>query len=757
MKTTPRVIIGLLLCATLVGLAMIARNIGNQQSLQAEQLRDSLNTQANISLIVHHLGYTGFIHNFKNYVLRGDLSYYESALENLRRLDDLFFNNRSRYQDKHLHELIGLLETVIKEYELKLELVRQLHNQKMPVDQIDERVKVDDHIAANALRNLIARYQIQSANLLREQILYEKNQNYWLYIVVVCSVALAVLTCILCGLVMIYTREQLSLQSKISSRQKLLNASPNPILVVAESGEIVVANHGAEKLFECGSEMLVGRAIEDFIPESLRNDHTHYRTLFFNSDGERTMRNPVALTTLNGLLKRVEVQIGLYQLDKDRFAVVNLLDVSKVENIQRHAAEVEQTFRMTFELAPVGIAQISLEGNFIKVNRQFANILGYSRKALEELAIDAITPSEERNSHRMAVNRLIGSDVDHVRLEKRYRDFNGGDVWVIHTLSLYRNELGHPEYLISIFEDISYRKKYEDELLASEVKFKSIANHVQGVVWMATPGIEQIQFVSNRYEELWGRPIQSVKDNPRNFISAILPEDQPKVLAEIENHRKGKWNVDYRILGRDGNIRYIHDEGAPVRDANGNLTFMVGLARDVTEEHVARERLRQTNRQLEQLAKFDPLTMAVRRPYAVSDLDECIALHKRYGTVATLVFIDLNDFKCVNDSYGHEAGDLVLAEFSSCVRENIRETDGFYRYAGDEFLLLLRETGVDEGAAFLRKLKMALATVRLDNFEDVTIAISHGVVTLGEVQIDDANRWINMADERMYLHKKALK
>ena len=240
-------------------------------------------------------------------------------------------------------------------------------------------------------------------------------------------------------------------------------------------------------------------------------------------------------------------------------------------------------------------------------------------------------------------------------------------------------------------------------------------------------------------------------------MDAVLPEDRHLLNAEVDNHRKGIWDVNYRILGRDGTVRYIHDEGLPVRSAAGELLFMVGMARDVTEERMAQKKLEQSNRQLEQLAKFDPLTMAVRRPYAIADLNECIALQRRYGTVATLLFIDLNDFKQVNDNYGHEAGDQVLVEFSKCIRANVRETDGFYRYAGDEFLLLLRETGAGEAAQFIKKLDEVLVSIRLSEYDDVGIAISYGAVTLGEVEIGDANHWIKLADERMYQHKKSTK
>lgn len=757
MKPKHLIYVASLLVIAALAITALNHTMQRQQEEISRQLRASLDSQARISTLIHQLGYTGFIHNFKNYVLRGEEPYYQATLENLKQLSTIFKSTQARSDNPSIDAQVKLIEQVVHKYELKLEQARMLHNQGASVEEIDQLIRVDDMAASAALRDLITQFHIQSAQLLREDASGQRRRDTLLQLVLALSVGTVVVVGALSWVALTGLRARLQEHSKISSRQKLLDAAPNPILVVTESGIIVVANQGAAKLFECESDALIGREIEEFIPEAARGDHIEYRNLFFRSGGERTMRNPVALSTARNEIKRVEVQIGLYQIEQERFAVVNLLDVSKVENIERHAAQLEEHFRMTFELAPVGIAQISLEGHFLKVNRQLAAILGYPRRDLEEMKLDDLTPVMERNANRLTIRRLISGEVEHLRFEKRLLDSKGQDVWVTFTMTPYRGETSVPEYLIAIIEDISYRRKYEEELLASEAKFKSIANHVNAVVWMSTPGITKVLFVSNRYEEIWGRTIESLMHDPTSFMDAVLPEDRHLLNAEVDNHRKGIWDVNYRILGRDGTVRYIHDEGLPVRSAAGELLFMVGMARDVTEERMAQKKLEQSNRQLEQLAKFDPLTMAVRRPYAIADLNECIALQRRYGTVATLLFIDLNDFKQVNDNYGHEAGDQVLVEFSKCIRANVRETDGFYRYAGDEFLLLLRETGAGEAAQFIKKLDEVLVSIRLSEYDDVGIAISYGAVTLGEVEIGDANHWIKLADERMYQHKKSTK
>ena len=285
MKSKSSVIIIAVFSVAIFALVSFARTMDTKREQLSIQLRQSLDTQANISLIIHQLGYTGLIHNFKNYILRGDETYYQAAQHNLRQLEQQLDNSHVYYRKQSLESSIKLIEQAVTHYELNLELARRLRNQGLSVQEIDQQVKVDDTLASKAIRDLIGQYQVQSANLLRNQLEREQGHNHDLYVVVALSLMITIAACAICWLLVTGTRKELADLQKISSRQKLLDASPNPILVVTEAGEIVVANHGAGKLFECDKDTLIGRTIEDFIPDSLRVQHAQYRTLFFTVMG----------------------------------------------------------------------------------------------------------------------------------------------------------------------------------------------------------------------------------------------------------------------------------------------------------------------------------------------------------------------------------------------------------------------------------------------------------------------------------------
>ena len=548
-----------------------------------------------------------------------------------------------------------------------------------------------------------------------------------------------------------YSRSGLS---RKGGRQSLLDAAPNPIIVVAESGEIVFANAAAAALFEVEKSELTSSYLEHWIPGPANLRHEHLRHLFFSSEGRRTMVNPVQLLTRSGALREVEVHIGLYRVGNEKFAVANILDVSSVTAARNRLDLAEKKFRATFEIAPVGIVHVDLEFRFIQVNSSFARILGWDITELLGKTIADVTAPQDNSRSDEHLRSLLQEQVDQCKFEKRYLHRDGHLVWGNVVVTLSRDQNGKPQHFIGVVEDITQRKFFEQHLIASEKKFKTIAQYVNGVVWMMTPGATRVLFVNDAYERIWQRSKESLHSNPRSFVDAVVPEDRERVQEALKLHSQGSWNIRYRIERPDRTIRYIHDEGTGVQDENGNVLYLVGLARDVTEDQLFRERLESTNQQLERLAKFDPLTMALRRQFAAPELDECIALFRRYKTDAALVFIDLDNFKAVNDQFGHETGDEVLIEFARAVRGCLRTTDSFYRYAGDEFLILLRETSLADAEKVAAKMRRKLPAVQVGLGQTIGIGFSCGIVALGSQFCENERDWVRLADEKMYEDKR---
>src|SRR5262245_24696811 len=142
------------------------------------------------------------------------------------------------------------------------------------------------------------------------------------------------------------------------------------------------------------------------------------------------------------------------------------------------------------------------------------------------------------------------------------------------------------------------RRPGDTALPASEELFRQIAEHVAEVFWITDPSKQQMLYISPAYEEVWGRPVRSLYEDPLSFLESIHPEDRERVRAALAAQRDGGYNEDYRILRPDGTLRWVRDRAFPVRNAAGEVYRIVGVATDVTERRLAYRELAQRLRRL---------------------------------------------------------------------------------------------------------------------------------------------------------------
>lgn len=149
------------------------------------------------------------------------------------------------------------------------------------------------------------------------------------------------------------------------------------------------------------------------------------------------------------------------------------------------------------------------------------------------------------------------------------------------------------ERTVELETEIAEHKKTMAALRKSEERFRLIAETIQDVFWMSSPGIGEIRYISPAYEKIWGRSCESLYQSPRSFIDAVHPEDRDKVKSEIDKHEKGIWGpMEYRIQQPDGSIRWIFDRGFPIIDETGTLQYLIGVAMDITQQKQTEESLR---------------------------------------------------------------------------------------------------------------------------------------------------------------------
>ena len=195
---------------------------------------------------------------------------------------------------------------------------------------------------------------------------------------------------------------------------------------------------------------------------------------------------------------------------------------------------------------------------------------------------------------------------------------------------------------------------------------------------------------------------------------------------------------------RDGSIMTGELQVVPQVDADGSVVQILGVTRDVSERRAFEE-------ELNRLVVTDPLTGAWNRRHGerifAADLEEA----RRYGPALSLLLLDIDHFKEINDTHGHQVGDEVLIELTRRVTANLRASDVLVRWGGEEFVILMRHCTLDDARGLAEKIRAMIAEPPFDVAGTVTVSI--GAAELGP--IDDLSSWLDRADRAMYAAKAA--
>lgn len=286
--------------------------------------------------------------------------------------------------------------------------------------------------------------------------------------------------------------------------------------------------------------------------------------------------------------------------------------------------------------------------------------------------------------------------------------------------------------------------------------YKSLVENIPGAVFRSQAGADlPVLQLSNGITPLTGEPPERFLSGECAYRQLIHPDDKPQVSAAIAEAiaKRSAYSIEYRIKAIDGFARWVNERGRVTPDESGQARWLDGLIFDISERKAAEIRIRD-------LAFNDTLTGLPNRRLLLDRLDHELAVSERTGRHGALLFIDLDNFKAINDSLGHAAGDQVLVEVSRRLVARVRESDTVARLGGDEFVVILESLGntADEAAAEAAELGRNILVVlsqpyRLgEALRNCTPSI--GITTFCGHQAS-AGRLLRQADAAMYQAKSA--
>jgi diguanylate cyclase (GGDEF)-like protein/PAS domain S-box-containing protein len=229
-----------------------------------------------------------------------------------------------------------------------------------------------------------------------------------------------------------------------------------------------------------------------------------------------------------------------------------------------------------------------------------------------------------------------------------------------------------------------------DEPMWDAGRLEALIKNVPGAIYRCSPESDwAMQFLSDEIEAISGYPASDfIGSAVRTFASVIHPDDRRAVEQGVADalERREAFVLEYRLQHADGSIRWVYERGRGSFDAAGEVTFLDGAIFDVTARKQAEDRLAY-------LAYHDPLTDLPNRTLFQERLAQTIAAADETGAPAAVLFADLDDFKLINDNFGHSVGDRLLQEVARRLRRVTRSGDMVARQGGDEFLILLAGRG----------------------------------------------------------------
>jgi PAS domain S-box-containing protein len=273
------------------------------------------------------------------------------------------------------------------------------------------------------------------------------------------------------------------------------------------------------------------------------------------------------------------------------------MDITERKQAEAALREQEEQYRLLFNgitdaVFVHSIRDDDLPGVFLAVNDTACQRLGYTREELLRMTVLDIDAPESNVDRTIIVRKLRQGES--LLFEQTHVAKDGRRIPVeVHVRAFLMR--GQP-LVLSVVRDITDRKRAEAVLRESEERFREIAETINEVFWVGAADWSEVYYVSPAYEQIWGRTVQSLYEQPLSWFDALHPDDRQVTWLDIDAKSHGRSAtpdfMPYRVVRPDGSIRWIFARAFPILNPDGQVTRIVGIAEDITERKQVEEKLR---------------------------------------------------------------------------------------------------------------------------------------------------------------------
>lgn len=426
-------------------------------------------------------------------------------------------------------------------------------------------------------------------------------------------------------------------------------------------------------------------------------------------------------------------------------------DITEKAHLSGRLRETEQLYRSLIDGMSEAVVAVDIKGAILFINSGAERLFGYTSDELIGNDVEMLLPIDVRMIHSNHRKRFLDNPATRLMGQGRELFARHKDGHIIPVeIGLNISEFSNETIVIALISDITYRKNLETALSESTERWRFALEGSNQGVWDWNVETGEVYF-SQQWKAMIGFGDDDAIHTREEWIQRVHPDDMGDWLEDVERHFRGESPIiinEHRIRHSDGSYLWIVERGKMMSQTqDGEPLRIVGTHIDITERKRAQE-------MLEKAARTDMLTGLSSRMDFNEHFDTELSRYSRTYHPFSLVLSDIDHFKKVNDTYGHDCGDYVLTRIADIMRNSTRKQDVVGRWGGEEIILLLPETDSRQAGLLAEKIREIIASTRfVHKGNDFSVTMSFGVSMFTKEMTKES--LIKTADNKLYQAKAA--
>lgn len=552
--------------------------------------------------------------------------------------------------------------------------------------------------------------------------------------------------------------DELKQQEELKRSENRFRSIFNQIENIAVQGydencKVIYWNSASERIYGYRADEVMGMDFTELIvPPEMRSFVGQAHSDWVHNDIPIPAGEITLLTKEGFSISVFSSHVMLSGLDGKKEMYCIDLDLTTMKKTSKALEENQKLLRTVIDEMPSILVVKDSKGNFVLGNKTVADLYGTTPdQMIGKHDDDFGVPKEIADGFRDNVLSIMEKGETQIVVEESRDALSGENRHFKSIKKPFFDSDGNQQILV-IATDITEILEAQKKVIESEHVLQEVMEITHEGIWDWDVSSGKVAHNHQWYVILKLEPDEYI-NTVEAFKSILHPDDLLLVVERLNallNGSESTYYSEHRMICSDGSEIWVQDRGEIIeRDKNGNPVRIVGAFADITYQ-------KKHQNELEYMAHYDMLTGLPNRSLEADRLKQAMAQVKRTGRHIAVIYLDLDGFKEINDSYGHDVGDLILITISKNMSQILRDEDTISRLGGDEFVVIIPDLNSKDEALDIAKrlLEQAAKLVTIDN-HIISLSASAGITFYPQTDDVDGDQLIRQADLAMYQAKQA--